>query len=134
VREQRLQQSVRLTDLPDLLIQGWYVSGTWIVTGEEKRSEIKPRGRFGAVELAARTERIGFRSATDYGTEYRGSRVANLGRVSNSVTSIGANWYVNRFVKVQFNAIREIIHDSIQTPEQFRRGLWSEVFRVQLAM
>jgi phosphate-selective porin OprO/OprP len=134
VREERLQQSVRMTDLPDLLIRGWYLSGTWLLTGEAKRSDVKPRSRVGAIELAARTEQIGFRSATDDGTEYRGSRVAKIGHVTNAVTSVGVNWYVNRFVKVQFNRIRERVHDSIQTPEQFRRGLWSEVFRVQLAM
>jgi phosphate-selective porin OprO/OprP len=134
VRQQRLQQSVRATDLPDLLIRGWYLSGTWLLTGEEKQSEVKPRRRFGAFELAARTERIGFRSATSDGIEYRGSRVANLAHSTSSVMSIGANWYVNRFVKIQFNAIRERIRASIQTPPEVERPLWTEVIRVQFAM
>ena len=36
VTEQRLGQSVEDTDLSPLRAMGWYVSGTWAITGEKK--------------------------------------------------------------------------------------------------
>ncbi len=34
-REERKRQSLRAEDLPDLLSRGWYVSGTWLVSGHD---------------------------------------------------------------------------------------------------
>ena len=52
-------------DLPGTGAIGWYVSGAWVVTGERKRARVEPRksvlaGGLGAVEIAARLERLGF--------------------------------------------------------------------------
>jgi len=55
----------------DFLGTGWYVSGTWIVTGENKSDEIEPdkplfRGGIGAIEIGARYDELGFGSVTEW--------------------------------------------------------------------
>ena len=65
-REQRLNQSNRNEDLSDFITTGWYVSGTWFITGEDKDDNINPRkplfrGGIGAVELGVRFDELGFR-------------------------------------------------------------------------
>jgi phosphate-selective porin OprO/OprP len=134
VREQRRKQDVTTADLPDLLMRGWYVSGTWLVTGEEKTANTQPRGGFGALELAGRLERIGFGSATNAGIAYRSLRAANLGRATDRIVTVGVNWYLNRFVKIQFNVIREKVSDSVKGGSHVPQPQWSEVLRVQFAM
>src|SRR5690606_20606699 len=60
--QERSGQSVEDTDLSALIGRGWYVSGTWAVTGERKADGLdnprRPlfRGGPGAVELAVRVE------------------------------------------------------------------------------
>jgi phosphate-selective porin OprO/OprP len=139
MRQERRRESVHSTDLPDFLVRGWYASGTWLLTGEEKTASVKPRrnfggGGFGALEIAARIERIGFRAATDGGVIYRSVRAENPGRAGNSITTIGLTWYLNRFVKIQWNAMRESVNSSFPAPPQLQSPVWSEVFRVQFEM
>ena len=69
--DERLGQSVENTDLEPFVSAGWYVSGTWALTGEKKADglevPLRPlfHGGFGAVELALRVERIRFGSTGD---------------------------------------------------------------------
>src|SRR4030095_11619787 len=72
-REQRKEQSNRNQDLSDFIANAWYVAGTWFVTGEGKDDNVKARhpllkGGPGAIELAARYEQLGFKSASTEGT------------------------------------------------------------------
>ena len=66
---ERRGQSVEDTDLSPLLATGWYVSGTWAITGEKKAAGLnKPRrpflrGGLGAFETAVRFERAGIRES-----------------------------------------------------------------------
>ena len=60
--DERLGQSVEDTDLSPFTASGWYVSGTWAITGEQKADGLdNPRrplfqGGVGAIELAVRVE------------------------------------------------------------------------------
>src|SRR5437870_12836902 len=41
-RDERSGQSIRGTDLPSLISRGWYVTGTWVITGEKMANGMKP--------------------------------------------------------------------------------------------
>ena len=136
---ERRGQSVEDTDLSPLLATGWYVSGTWAVTGEKKAAGLsKPRrpfmrGGFGALEVAARLEELKFSSAGTDGIPSSSVRADVIEASSDRVATIGASWHLNQWVKIQLNAIRE----SVTNP---RRGQpapnssWSYVTRFQFTM
>ena len=142
VRDQRLEQSIRGLDLPDLSAQGWYLQGTWVVTGEQKDGGVRPRrnflqdGGWGAVELALRQEYLGFRSRNPSGPGLTSTRAANLDSGGDRAWTFGVNWYVNRFVKIQFNAIRERVDEPrpASSGGHSRALFWTQVCRIQFAM
>lgn len=145
VSDQRLGQGIRGNDLPDLITRAWYVSGTWVVTGDPKASVSEPRREFifgrgiGAVELGARFEAIRFGSADHIGAPSRGNRAANVLGNSDRIWTVGVNWYVNRWVKIQFNGVHEKIEDFLH-PERVPSGFagteafWTKVVRLQFVL
>jgi phosphate-selective porin OprO/OprP len=139
-RDQRLGQSIRGQDLPDLIAQGWYLQGTWVVTGEKKDGGVKPRknflaGGWGAVEMAVRNEHLGFRSADRTGFALTSSRAINVASGGDRAWTFGVNWYLNRYVKVLGNAIRERVDEpGLAAAGQGRAVFWTQVCRVQFVM
>lgn len=116
LQDERQGQGLFGEDLPELVSNGWYMSGTWLATGERKDARVEPRrplfqGGFGALELAARYEELQFGSrrsrAIDDIAPASHPRAANLVPVSYGAWTIGINWYVNRWVRAQANVIRE---------------------------
>lgn len=140
LRDERIGQSLRQTDLPDLIARGWYLSGTWAVTGEQKADGIEPRksflrrGGIGAVEVALRFEQIRFGSSEHPGPPLRNQRAPNILAASDRVWTMGVNWYLNRWVKVQFNTIREKIEDIVRAPIPGEDMYWTRVVRFQVVM
>lgn len=138
-RDQRLGQSIRGLDLPDLIGQGWYLHGTWVVTGEKKDGGVKPRknflqeGGWGAVELAVRQEFLGFRSADRTGFALTSSRASNIAAAADRAWTLGVNWYLNRYIKIQGNAIRERV-DTPRAGFDARSTFWTQVCRLQFEM
>ena len=127
-------------DLSPVVATGWYVSGTWLATGEKKASGAdnprRPlfRGGFGAIELAVRLEALGFGSAaTDGVPSSSPARDVVLGNRDRAVT-IGVNWYPHRGIKIQGNIIREEFTDPVRGPLPSQPGFWSQVLRVQLSI
>jgi phosphate-selective porin len=138
-REERKGQSIRGEDLPDYLIRSWYVSGTWLVTGQEYRrrtepAEYLPVKGLGAVELASRFEQIRFGSAGNIGLSSRSTRAANILPQSDRVLTMGINWYMNRWTKAQANLIRENLEDVQRSPAPGKTRLWTWVVRVQYVL
>lgn len=138
--DERLGQGVADDDLPDLEAGSWYVAGAVVVTGDRKADVERPRrplfgGGFGAVEIAARLEHaaIGSREARGDPPSYS-PRAVNLAENRNEIWTVGVNWYVDRFVKVQANAIRERFEDPARTLLVGEDTFWSYVVRVQLAL
>ena len=136
-REQRLGQSNRNQDLSDFVGTGWYVSGTWFVTGEDKDNNINPRhpifqGGIGAIELGARYDRLGFSSATKTGTAFTNPRADPLLANSDQVWTFGVNWMLNRWVRVITNAIHEEFADAARSPEPGTASFWSGLLRLQV--
>ncbi|AMY08276.1 Phosphate-selective porin [Luteitalea pratensis] len=132
-------QSVESTDLSPLLGSGWYVSGTWALTGERKASGLdEPRrplfqGGIGAIELAARTEALDFRS-TGEGEAFSGPRADVIPPIADRVFTFGINWYLNRYLKVQANVVRESFSDAERSPTPGDPVIVSTLLRVQLTL
>jgi phosphate-selective porin len=139
VTDQRKNQGIFDEDLPSLVSRGWYVSGSWVVTGEPKLDGIEPRaplfsGGAGAVEVATRLERLGFGSSFDGEPELSNPRAANLLEVAVRAWTVGVNWYVNRWAKIQFNAIRELTGPSDDPTGTERTTTWTRVVRFQFVL
>ena len=140
VTTERRGQSVEDTDLSPLLATGWYVSGTWAVTGENKADGLnKPRrpfmrGGLGAFEVAVRLEELTFASVATDGVPSLSRRADVVDASSDRVTTIGANWYLNQWIKIQINAIRESIVNPERRPLTATGSSWSYVTRFQFTM
>ena len=139
VGEERNEQSIRETDLPDKVSRGWYLTGAWVLTGESADGGVKPRHPFptsgiGAVEIATRLEQLRFGSAEHTGTALSGPRSANIFGNSDRAWTTGINWYMNRFIKVQLNAIHETIEDLNRSPITGRDKYWMGIMRLQFSM
>jgi phosphate-selective porin len=140
VSEQRNDVGIQTQELPDLISQGFYLSGAWILTGEDKSDTVKPRKDFltghgiGALELAARYETVRFGSAAHPGIPSRSPRSPNVLQTSDRAVTIGVNWYWNRFVRVQLNGIREVLEDALSAPIAGRDRYWTTVLALQFHM
>ncbi len=145
--EQRLGQGVGNeqgpdNDLPPIVGTGWYVAATWAVTGEKKEGGIKPKrplfqGGIGAIEIGARFEKLGFASTgADTEPQSKSTRAANVRRNAERAITVGVNWYWNRWVKLQFNGIRESIDDPGRgpTPLSPKTSWMSFVTQLQFVM
>jgi phosphate-selective porin len=123
-----------------VIAQGWYLSGSWALTGEQKAGGIEPRRPFlqggaGAVEVAARIEEMRFGSASTAGEPpFANPRAANILQNRDRVLTLGANWYLNRFGRVVFNAVRETIQDPARSPLSDRTRFWTGVLRLQFVL
>jgi phosphate-selective porin OprO/OprP len=141
VTDQRNGQGVGDVDLPNVIAQGWYVAGTWALTGENKAGGIdQPRhpifqGGAGGVELAGRFEEMRFSSAGTGGEPpFTNPRAANILPNRDRALTLGVNWYINRYGRVLFNAVRETIQDPARSPLIDRTRFWTGVIRLQFAM
>lgn len=142
VREERRTQGLRREDLSDLLSRGWYLQGTWVITGQSKNKGLM-RGRFmpftgkhpfGAVELAIRNEVLRFGSTAETGNPSRSLRANNIRATSDRAWTFGVNWYVNQWIKAQANFTREQIEDTFRAPIAGTGLYWAYKFRLQLAL
>jgi len=140
VSSERLGESVENTDLSPLIASGWYLSGTWLATGEQKSAGAdKPRrpvlrGGFGAVELAGRVEALTFRSAARNGVPSTSPRSDVVLRNDDRATTVGLNWYPFRGIKIQGNLVRESISDPGRGPLPSKPAFWSRILRFQFTI
>ncbi len=135
-RDQRQGQGILGEDLSPVMSGGWYVGGTWLVTGETKTDWVEPlrpifRGGVGAVELAARVENSRRWSHGDEAPSMH-PRAGQLVESGVGIWTLGVNWYLNRWVKVQANAVRERAGGSVTSAGGNIR--WMPVFRVQFVL
>ncbi len=136
-REQRLGQSNRNEDLSDFIGTGWYVSGTWFVTGEDKDDNVNPRnpifqGGIGAIEIGARYDQLEFSSANNTGAAFTNPRADPLLANTDQVWTFGVNWLLNRWVRVITNAIHEEFADPSRSPDPGISSFWSGLLRLQI--
>jgi phosphate-selective porin len=140
VTTERREQSVDDTDLSPLVASAWYVSGTYLVTGERKTTgpdaPRRPllRGGWGALELAARIERLRFGSLATGDLATLSARTDVVLPNADRAITMGVNWIPFRGVKLQANLIHETLSDPAHGPLPSRPAFWSRVMRFQIAM
>ena len=139
VLDERRNQGYLDEDLPKARYRAWYVTGTWILTGEKKVRPVKPsaeflNGGFGSVEAAARIERIWFDSVSALDEPFANPRAVTILGTGVKAVTLGVNWTLNRFMKLQANVIREQPEDPQRSPVAEGAAFWSRVFRLQLVL
>jgi phosphate-selective porin len=139
VSDDRKGQGLGDEDLPTARARSWYVSGTWLLTGETKTRPVKAGGEFlqggwGALEVAARYERLMFDSVGGTDEGFRNPRAETILPTGEHALTVGVNWTVNRFVKVQFNGIREHVEDVERNPVPNGAAFWSRIVRLQFVL
>lgn len=137
--DQRHRQGLEGGDLPALVADGWYVSGTWMAVGDFRNGGSTPRrplfrGGAGAVQLAVRVEAVGFHSDAAWDDPFRNPRAANVLGNDYRAWTAGINWYPVRSVKLQLNFVREHLGDPERRPDPARAWSTSRLFRVQFAL
>jgi phosphate-selective porin OprO/OprP len=141
VSDGRMQQGLGNEDLPDAHAQSWYVSGAWVVAGGSKRRPLRPEhprlhGGWGAVEAVSRYERLWFGSAPGAGTDppFRSPRAENILPSGDRVLTVGVNWILNRWIRLQVNGIRQRVEDAERSPVSPGAAFWSRAFRIQFVL
>ena len=114
-------------DLPGIGATGWYISGAWVVTGERKRARVEPRksvlaGGLGAVEVAARLERVSFDQVVYPGGVVHGPREQDLAANAERVATFAVTWFATNRVKVQGNLVIESVSDASRSPAPRNNG------------
>jgi phosphate-selective porin OprO and OprP len=138
--DERLAQGLGDVDLPRAVARAWYVSGTWLVTGETKDDSVRPtrpflQGGIGAIEAAVRAERLSVGSVSSGGEPpFANPRAANLLGNHDDVVTLGLTWYLNRWFRLQGNAIHESFADAERAPLVGRAAYWSYVGRLQFVL
>ncbi len=124
-------------DLPDLVGRGWYVTTTYVLTGETKvpgqtvipnrwASPVGPERGWGAWEVAARFAQLDFRAQDN----------PNNSNNQVSALTLGVNWYLTPNVKWLFNFAQNWFSNDRRTPfsGETPRGTeaWEFLTRLQL--
>ena len=68
------------------------------------------------------------------GIAFRNPRAETILPTGDRVVTVGANWILNRFTKLQFNVIREHLEDADRNPVTNGGALWSRIVRLQFVL
>jgi len=99
VQSEYLDAKVKLRERPAYDARGWYAYGSWVMTGESRGysagnvSDVVPKSPWGALEFVLRYSTLDL----DDGTTHGGTE---------SDWTLGANWYLTKFLKLQANYVR----------------------------
>jgi phosphate-selective porin len=139
VSDERLGMGLTGEALPSVHAAGWYLAGTWTLTGERKRGRVNPRrplfqGGAGAVQVAARLERLAFDASSHPGTRNDAPRPGNLAANAERAITLGAAWHLHRYVAIQGNLVFEKVDDPGRSPEPREGRFTSAVLLLQFVL
>lgn len=108
---------------------GWFVSGSVLVTGEDKHpfKRVSPARDWGALELAARYARVDARNAFRAGIA-----AADGNSPKASEVTVGLTWWHGKFLRVTLQATHERFEDPLRFEHREEDSLTGLVARVQL--
>jgi phosphate-selective porin len=86
------------------------------------------------VEIGARLEELTFGTVNGDPEASTSPRADVVLGNANRAATFGVNWYLNRWVKIQGNVIKQTIKDPLQGPLPERPSFWSSVLRFQLSI
>jgi phosphate-selective porin len=125
--DERKEQSITTEDLSNLVTRGAYVSGIWRAYGKHGRKKT-------AVDIEARFDRTSFASGNETDEAFTNPRADRVAPLSQRTLTFGATWTVNRWVRVQANAIREDLVDPLGVRELTPAAPWTVVTRLQFGL
>jgi phosphate-selective porin OprO/OprP len=136
VRDERRGEGTDDNDLPEALYAGGHIGGSWLLTGEKNTGHPAPRrpllrGGPGAIEVAARVEWLSFGSASN-GIASSSPRADHILRRSHTAYTLGVNWHLAAFARVQMNVLRTLRHDG--GVRVTGGDTWASVCRLQLGL
>lgn len=120
------------SNLADVDGRGWYVAGTWLLTGEEKvhgkapkvKHNFDPRtGGLGALELVARFAKLDFDSDDP---------LPSPGSNEVEALTVGLNWYLSPNVRMMFNWVNNWYDNDNMTPIKGDNSSWEITSRLAL--
>ena len=88
----------------------------------------------GAIEIAGRYDRIRFGSNAPGEEPETNPRAVNLAENGEGIWAAGVNWYVNHWVKIQVNSMREAFEDIDRSPRPGRARFWTHIVRFQFVL
>jgi phosphate-selective porin len=138
--DDRLEQGLADDDLPDLVSRGWYVAGSYVLTGQPKADvdRVKPAffgGGVGALEAVVRVDQLRLSSRETRGEPaFRNPRAVNLYPNDDLTLTVGLNWYLNRYLRLTGDAMRERFSDPERTLLPGEVVFWSFVARLQVKL
>lgn len=137
--EQRRGQGRANDSLAPLSVVGWYVTGTWIVTGERKTGNVTPRRSvlqrgLGAVEVTGRLERFVIGDGSEAFEPVANPRADLVPAKGERAFTAGVNWYPHRWLKLQVNLVHETLTGAVVDPASRPQPFISRAFRVQFAL
>jgi hypothetical protein len=132
--DERLGQSVEDGDLSKYVAQGWYVSGTYALTGDAKVDGLdQPKrplfqGGIGAIEVAVRVEQL------EFGSDGGSVRRPRARDPTTSETPTAR--YLRRQLHQSLDCCRATSFAGItpRGPSPAKNPFWSRVFRLQLVI
>ena len=130
--DSRLGQAIDGGNLSDLVSTGGYVAGIWHLTAHNGHRWA--HAPFRGVDLTGRFDRLSFGSTSTSDDAFLNPRADRVAHVGKDAWTAGVNWYVNRWVKIQANTVRERIVDPLALLPLSATPLWSTVVRFQVAM
>jgi phosphate-selective porin len=125
--DERKEQAITGADLSNLVTRGAYVSGIWRVHGKHGRKKA-------AVDIEARFDRMSFSSADQTDEPFTNPRADHVAPLSQRTWTFGATWVVNRWVRVQGNAIREALVDPLGVRDLAPVAPWTALARLQFGL
>jgi phosphate-selective porin OprO/OprP len=138
--EERKGQGSTFDDLPQAVLTGWTVSGTWLITGDKKRNTIRPRSPMfhgpGAVEIGVRYEEVRMDDdGPDTGFAGSGNRARNIRPAADRALTGGISWWPRRWMRLMGNVVLERFEDELLAPEPDRGGNYTTLLgRLQLSL
>jgi phosphate-selective porin OprO and OprP len=125
--DERKQQAITGEDLSNLIVRGAYLTGVWRVAGKHGK-------RGSAVDVSARFDRLSFSSANTTDEAFANPRADRVAPLSQRAWTFGATWIVNRWVRVQGNAVREQLIDPLGVRDLAPVSPWTTVMRLQFGL
>lgn len=125
--DERLQQSITGEDLSNLVTRGAYISGIWRAYGKRGRKKT-------AVDVEARLDRMTFGSVNQTDEAFTNPRAEHVAPLAQHTWTFGATWIVNRWIRVQGNAIREALIDPLGVRDLAPATPWIALARLQFGL
>ena len=125
--DERKQQAIDGSDLSNLIVRGAYLSGIWRAYGGHGQ-------KHASVDVSARFDRMSFASANTTDEAFTNPRADHVAPLSQRALTFGATWTVNRWIRLQGNAVRAQLVDPLDVRDLAPVAPWTTLMRLQFGL